>query len=64
MSQAINALTDLVKSLEAGSTDAAPSTLVQGAALQVEDLASVMNNVCYDSTHIKLQKMIKTESRK
>jgi hypothetical protein len=64
MSQAINALTDLVKSLEAGSTDAAPSTLVQGAALQVEDLASVMNNVCYDSTHIKLQKMIKTESCK
>jgi hypothetical protein len=64
MSQAINQLTDLVKALEAGNYDAAPSTLVQGAALQIEDLTSVMNNATYDSTHIKLQKMLKTESCK
>jgi len=64
MSQALNQLTDLVKALEAGNYDAAPSTLVQGAALQIEDLTSVMNNVTYDSTHLKLQKMLKTESCK
>ena len=64
MSQALNQLTDLVKALEAGNYDAAPSTLVQGAALQIEDLTSVMNNVTFDSTHIKLQKMLKTESCK
>ena len=64
MSQTVNALTDLVKALEAGGYDAAPSTLVQGAALQIEDLSPVMNNVTYDSTHIKLQKMLKTESCK
>jgi hypothetical protein len=50
--------------MEAGNYDAAPSTLVQGAALQIEDLTSVMNTVCFDSTHLKLQKMIKTESCK
>ena len=64
MSQAMNQLTDLVKALEAGNYDAAPGTLVQGAALQVEDLTSVMNNVTFDSTHIKLQKMLKVESCK
>jgi hypothetical protein len=64
MSQALNQLTDLVKALEAGNFDAAPSTLVQGAALQIEDLTSVMNTVTFDSTHLKLQKMLKTESCK
>ena len=64
MSQALNQLTDLVKALEAGNYDAAPSTLVQGAALQIEDLSALMNNVTFDSTHFKLQKMLKTESCK
>src|ERR1017187_373976 len=64
MSQAMNQLTDLVKALEAGGYDAAPSSLVQGSALEIEDLTSVMNLVTYDSTHIKLQKMLKTESCK
>ena len=64
MSQALTQLTDLVKALEAGNYDAAPSTLIQGAALQIEDLTSVMNLVTFDSTHIKLQKMLKTESCK
>jgi hypothetical protein len=64
MSQAINQLLDLSKALEAGNYDTAPSTLVQGAALQIEDQSSVMNLATYDSSHIKLQKMLKSESCK
>jgi hypothetical protein len=63
MSQ-LNALTDLLKSIEAGNYDAAPSNLVQGAALQIEDLTSVMNNVTYEGKHLILTKMLKTESCK
>jgi hypothetical protein len=62
--QAVNQLTDLVKALEAGNYDAAPSSLVQGPALQIEDCSSIMNNVTFDSSHVKLQKMITTESCK
>jgi hypothetical protein len=54
----------LLKALEAGSYNAAPSTLVQGAALQIEDLSSTMQVVTYDDSHIKLQKMLKVESCK
>lgn len=54
----------LVKALEAGNANAAPSTLVQGAALQVEDLSNVMHNVTYDDSHMILQKMLKVESCK
>lgn len=54
----------LVKALEAGSYNAAPGTLVQGAALQIEDLSSVMHVVTFDEKHIKLQKMLKVESCK
>jgi len=35
-------LQGLVKALEAGGYNAAPGTLVQGSALQVEDLSPVM----------------------
>jgi hypothetical protein len=52
-------LEGLVKALEAGGYNASPSTLVQGAALQVEDLSPVMNVVTYDNQHIKLQKSLK-----
>jgi len=45
--------------LEAGGYNAAPGTLVQGSALQIEDLSPVMNNVTFDESHIKLQKMLK-----
>jgi hypothetical protein len=55
---------DLVKALEAGSYDAAPSSLTQGSALQIEDLQTVMNVVCADMSHLKLQKMLSTESCK
>lgn len=54
----------LVKALEAGGYNAAPSSLVQGAALQVEDLSPVMQNVTYDNSHIKLQKMLNVDSCK
>lgn len=52
-------LEDLVKALEAGGYDAAPSSLRQGSALQVEDCSAVMYNVTYTDKHIKLQKMVK-----
>lgn len=54
----------LVKALEAGGYNAAPSALVQGSALQIEDLSPVMQNVTYDNSHIKLQKMLSVDSCK
>lgn len=57
-------LTDLVKAMGAGSTDAAPSTLTQGSALQTENLSGVMNLTTFENQHIKLQKMLKVESCK
>jgi len=57
-------LNDLMKALEAGSYNAAPSTLSQGASLQVEDLSPVMENVTWSDQHIKLQKALsKKEAR-
>ncbi len=64
MSTALEKVTDLVKALEAGNYDAAPSTLVQGGALQIEDLSPVMNNVTFENQHLKLQKMVGVESCK
>ena len=61
---ALEQLQGLVKALEAGGYDAAPGTLVQGSALQTEDLSPVMNNVTFDDSHIKLQKMIKVSPAK
>lgn len=60
----IDSIQALVKALEAGSYNAAPSTLTQGAALQVEDLSAVMQNVTFDDSHLKLQKMVKVETCK
>lgn len=54
----------LLKALEAGGYDAKPSSLTQGSALQIEDLSPVMHNVTWDESHIKLQKMMKTEPTK
>jgi hypothetical protein len=64
MSNAIEAIQSLTKALEAGGYNAAPGSLVQGAALQVEDLSSVMEVVTFDDSHLKLAKMIKVESCK
>jgi hypothetical protein len=55
-------LQSLIKALEAGNYNAAPSTLVQGSALQVEDLSAVMEVVTFGEQHIKLQKLMKSES--
>ena len=60
----LNNIQALVKALEAGGYNAAPSTLVQGSALQIEDLSPVMQNVTYDNSHIKLQKMLNVDSCK
>ena len=64
MSQAIEAISSLVKALEAGSYNAAPSQLVQGAALMTEDLSNVMQVVTADERAAKLQKDIKVETCK
>lgn len=64
MSNPLETLQTLVKALEAGGYDAAPGTLVQGSALQTEDLSPVMNNVTFDDSHIKLQKMLKVSPAK
>jgi hypothetical protein len=57
-------LQSLMKALEAGSQNAAPSTLVQGAALQVEDLSPVMQNVTFSDQHIKMQKSLSVKDAK
>ena len=59
-----SAINSLVKALEAGSYNAAPSTLVQGAALQVENLSPVLQNVTFDDSHLKLQQMLSVKSCK
>ena len=61
---ALESIQSLVKALEAGSYNVAPSQLVQGPALQMEDLSPVMHNVTFDDQHIKLQKMIKVDACK
>lgn len=55
---------DLKKALEAGNYNAAPSTLVNGSALQREDLSGVMEIVTSDEKHIKLQKALSVQSVK
>lgn len=54
----IEQLQALMKALEAGSYNAAPGQLAQGASLMVEDLSPVMQNVTFEDSHIKLQKML------
>ena len=60
----LDAIQQLTKAIEAGNYDAAPSTLTQGGALQIEDLSAAMNNITFENTHIKLQKMITVTSCK
>lgn len=64
MSQAIETIQTLIKALEAGSYDVAPSKLVQGAALQIEDLSNVVKITTAGDEHVKLQKRFKVESCK
>lgn len=60
----VSELQSLMKALEAGAYNAAPGTLTQGSALQIEDLSPVMNNVTFDDSHIKLQKMLSVKDAK
>jgi len=60
----VEQLNDLMKALEAGQYNAAPESLQQGSALQVEDLSPVMENVTFDDQHIKLQKMLSVKDAK
>ena len=60
----LNAIQQLTKAIEAGNYDAAPSTLTQGGALQIEDLSPVMTNLTFENQHIKLQKMVSVASCK
>ena len=64
MSNTVEQLQQLVKALEVGSYNATPDSLSQGAALQVEDLSPVMQNVTFDDSHIKLQKMVDIKDSK
>ena len=57
-------LQTLVKALEAGSYNAAPGSLTQGAALQTEELSPVMQNVTFEDKHIKLQKALSVKECK
>lgn len=60
----LDRISELQKALEGGSYNAAPQTLVQGAALQIEDLSTTMHNVCFEDKHLTLQKKLKVESCK
>lgn len=61
----IKTLESLVKTLEAGSyAGTSPDRLVQGSALAIEDLSPVMQNVCIDDSHIKLQKLFNIKKSK
>jgi hypothetical protein len=60
----LNKIEDLIKALELGGYNAAPGSLVQGSALQVEDVSPVMHNVTFSDQHIKLQKELKSSKTK
>ena len=64
MSTKFETVQDLVKALEAGSYGAAPQTLVQGSALQIESLDTMMHNVCFEDKALKLQKVVGVEGAK
>ena len=64
MNGLVQQLEHLVKTLEAGNYNVAPSQLVQGSALQIENLEPVMHNVTFDESHIKLQKLFSIKKAK
>lgn len=64
MNELYGKLQSLVKALEAGQQGGAPGYQTQGSALAVEDLSPVIQNVTFEDKHIKLQKVLKTESCK
>lgn len=60
----LEAIQSLTKALEAGGYNVAPSNLVQGAALQMEDLSNVMEVVTFEDKALKLVNMLKVDSVK
>ena len=60
----MEAIQSLIKALEAGNYNAAPSTLTQGSALMIEDISSVINVTTYKDEHIFLQREIDVSSSK
>lgn len=64
MNQLIEQLQSLAKAMEGGQQGGAPGYQVQGSALAVEDLSPVIQNVCWGSEHIKLQKLLSKKSCK
>ena len=64
MNQYLETLQQLTKALEAGGYNAAPSSLVGGSSLMVEELSNVMHNVTFDDRHLKLQKLLSIDSTK
>jgi len=62
--ETVDKINSLIKAMEAGNYDAAPSTLTQGGALQIEDLSPVMNNVTFEEASLKLQKKMTVKSCK
>lgn len=54
----------LIKALGAGNYNVAPSQLLQGAALQIEDLSPVMQNVTFQDKALVIQQMVRVESCK
>lgn len=60
----IGKLDDLRKALEAGNFNAKPTSLVQGSAMQVEDISPIMVNVTYNDKTLKLQKKLSVKPAK
>jgi hypothetical protein len=60
----IEQLNDLMKALEAGQYNAAPGQLVQGSALQMEELSPVMVKVCFEDQDMQLLKKISKKDAK
>jgi hypothetical protein len=57
-------LDELRKAMEAGNFNAKPTSLVQGSAMQVEDISPVMVNVTYNDKTLKLQKDLSVKPAK
>jgi hypothetical protein len=64
MSALLESIQTLTKALEAGNITGAPGTLVQGAALQIQEMEGVMRNVTFGREHIKLQKEFSVKKAK
>lgn len=60
----LEAIQSLTKAIEAGGYNVAPSQLVQGSALQTEDLSGTMEVITWEEKSLKLIGMLKIDSVK